>query len=126
MALHISQEDVERFATLSGDKAPLHTDEAFARSHGFSGKVVHGALLAAGVSKLVGMELPGPNAVLERMDLSFRKPVHAPADLRLTGRVRHISEAVQSLTLDITIQDSSEAVVVTGKTWHRILTTTSE
>lgn len=126
MVLHISQQDVEQFALLSGDNAPLHTDATFARQHGFSDKVVHGALLAAGISKLVGTELPGSNAILERMDLFFRNPVYAPADLKLTGRVRHISEAVQSLILDITISDSSGAVVVTGKTWHRVLNSTAK
>jgi 3-hydroxybutyryl-CoA dehydratase len=126
MALHISQQDVEKFADLSGDKAPLHTDTDFARSHGFSGTLIHGALLAAGVSRLIGMELPGRNAILERMDMSFRKPLYAPADLKITGRVRHISEAVRSLTLDITIEDDAGTVAVTGKTWHRILATASE
>ena len=119
--IFIDESAVTSFAALSGDTAPLHTDEAFARSHGFSGRLVHGALLAAFVSRLVGMVMPGAYSILERMDLAFRLPCYAPCELEIAGRVRHISEAVSSVLLEITIQDGTGRVVATGKTWHRML-----
>jgi 3-hydroxybutyryl-CoA dehydratase len=121
ITVKITEADVDRFAELSGDEAPLHTDEAFARTHGFSGKLVHGALLCAGISRLVGMEMPGAKALLERIDIAFRKPVYAPAELNVTAKIRQISEAVSSIVLEISIIDETGSVVATGKTWHRIL-----
>jgi 3-hydroxybutyryl-CoA dehydratase len=120
----ITADDVARFATLSGDHSPLHSDAAFARQRGFEGPLVHGALLASLVSQLIGVGLPGPDAVLERCDLAFRAPCYAPCDLELTGRVRQISEAVASVILDVTIVDSNGVLLMTGRTWHRILATT--
>jgi acyl dehydratase len=119
--VHISAADVASFTALSGDAAPLHRDRDFARRAGYSGAVVHGALLIAYVSRLVGMEIPGQFSVLERIDLAFRKPCYAPCDLQLVGKVRQTSEAVSSVVLDISIQDSSGQAIATGKTWHRIL-----
>ena len=112
--------DVEHFVDLSGDAAPLHTDADFARKAGFEGPVVHGAFLIALVSRLVGMHFPGPNAVLERIDLSFRKPCYAPCEVELNASVRQISEAVATIVLDITISDAS-GIIASGKSWHRIL-----
>ena len=112
--------DVENFVALSGDAAPLHTSADFARKAGFDGPVVHGAFLIALVSRLVGMHFPGPNAVLERVDLSFRKPCYAPCELELNASVRQISEAVATIVLDIMISDAS-GIIASGKSWHRIL-----
>ena len=119
--VHISAADVASFTALSGDAAPLHVDRDFARRAGYSEPVVHGALLAAYVSQLVGMEIPGKFSVMERIDLAFRHPCYAPCDLQIVGKVRQISEAVSSVVLDISIQDSTGRAVATGKTWHRIL-----
>jgi 3-hydroxybutyryl-CoA dehydratase len=113
--------DVARFAELSGDRAPLHTDASFAKDAGFEGPVVHGAYLVALVSRLVGMEFPGTGAVLERIDLAFRKPCYAPQDVVLTATVKQISEAVATVMLEITISDRVGSVLASGRTWHRIL-----
>jgi acyl dehydratase len=117
----ISRSDVDSFASLSGDAAPLHTDQDFARKAGYSGPVVHGALLVAYVSRLVGMEFPGKFSVLERVDLAFHQPCYAPCDLQIIGKVRQISEAVSSVVLNISLQDLQGRTVASGKTWHRIL-----
>lgn len=118
---HVSANDVERFIDVSGDRARLHTDGAFAVRAGFKGPVVHGAYLVALVSRLVGMEFPGDCGLLERIDLAFRKPCYTPCDLVLSAKVRQVSEAVASLILDIEIADGDGQVLASGKTWHRIL-----
>ena len=41
------------------------------------------------VSRLIGMHLPGPRAVLLRMDLAFHDPCYAPCTVVLQARVRH-------------------------------------
>jgi acyl dehydratase len=117
----VTPEAVRSFMEVSGDDAPLHRDASFARARGFDGPLIHGALLTAYVSRLVGTRIPGVDALLERIDLSFRAPCYAPCRLRIVGRVRQISEAVASVALDITISAEALGVVATGKTFHRLL-----
>ena len=54
----ISREDVETFATLSGDYNGLHVDEEFAARTEFEQIVVHGLLHASILSGLFGTKLP--------------------------------------------------------------------
>lgn len=117
----IGPDDLARYVDVSGDRAPLHVDAEFAQAAGFSGVVVHGAYLMAMVSRLVGMEFPGPRAILERMDIAFRKPCYVPCELKLVATVRQISEAVATIILDIVISNSAGTVLASGKTWHKML-----
>lgn len=100
----ISSADMRRFAELSGDLNPLHTDDDFARTRGFEGRLVYGGLIVAQVSRLIGMELPGVNAVWTGLDLQFRNPLYvgqqAIAHLTLT----HLSEATRSAELKIRVR----------------------
>jgi 3-hydroxybutyryl-CoA dehydratase len=120
ISIAIGSDDIRRFSELSGDTAPLHTDDAFARRHGFDGCLVHGAFLIALVSRFVGTTLPGPNAVLERVDVAFRRPCYAPCAIVIHGQVRQVSEAVSTIVLDIVIT-SADATIATGRTWHKLL-----
>lgn len=120
LRVSVPADAIAQFVTLSGDGAPLHTDAEFAKKAGYDGPVVHGAYLAALISRFVGMEFPGSRSVLERMDLSFRGPCYAPTELTITGTVKQVSEAVSSVALTITVQNPEGIVLVSGKTWHRI------
>ena len=123
LEVSVSEAAIESFAVLSGDNAPIHMDAAFARKFGFSGRVVHGAYLMALVSRFVGLELPGPRAVLERMDFAFRNPCYAPANLKIIGKVTQVSEAVSSIILQIEVRNANahDLLLASGKSWHRIL-----
>ena len=61
----ISNEKLEEnFAKISGDFNPLHMDEQYAKKTKFGKRVCHGMLLASFFSRLVGMYLPGKNALI--------------------------------------------------------------
>ncbi len=94
---------VERFADLSGDVCPLHTSDAFAKERGFDGRVVHGALLGALVSQLVGTRLPGMNAILQRIELAFHHPTHVGEAVRVTGRVTRKFDALRAIVLSVEV-----------------------
>jgi acyl dehydratase len=83
-----AEADIDRFAALSGDENPLHMDGAYARDHGFQGRVVHGFLLGAKVSALVGMILPGRRCLLLDYELSHPNPIYAGDDVHISAEVR--------------------------------------
>lgn len=114
--VEVTEADVDRFAALSGDVSPLHVDAGFARSRGFGGRVVHGAYLTALASRLVGVHLPGENALLQSMAMQYRRPVLAGSRLSVTGVVDQLSEAVRGAVLKVSVRDiASGEIAATGK-----------
>ncbi len=106
---------IDAFAAVTGDRSPLHLDAAFATSRGFAGRVAHGALLVGYVSQLVGMVLPGRNALLLGVNMSFVAPVIAGTRVTVAGVVDQVSDAVRSVVLKIEARDEGGAVVARGK-----------
>jgi 3-hydroxybutyryl-CoA dehydratase len=121
MAIPVTQAMTDAFGGLSGDDAPLHTDESFARAHGFEGRLVHGALVFSLLSRMVGTRFPGPQSLWLKCDISFRNPCYAPSVLRFHGVVIQQSEAMRSISLTFDITDDRDRQIATAKTVHRVL-----
>ncbi len=75
----VTDEQIELFARLSGDRNPLHFDEDFARKTTFGRRVAHGGVTAAILNALVAEDLPGPGSVFMEQHLKYTAPVH-PGD----------------------------------------------
>lgn len=71
----VSEFDVIAFAGVSGDKNPIHLDEAYAASTRFGTRIAHGLLSASYLSAVLGTRMPGPGAVYMSQTLFFRAPV---------------------------------------------------
>lgn len=78
-------EDIQRFTDMSGDKNPLHYDEALAKSTMFGEIIVQGGVTTAILNAVVAEDLPGPGSVFLHVDWNFRAPVR-PGDT-ITGVV---------------------------------------
>jgi acyl dehydratase len=55
----VTDEDVELYARITGDRNPLHFDEGFAAATKFGRLVVQGGLATGLFNALVAMRLPG-------------------------------------------------------------------
>jgi 3-hydroxybutyryl-CoA dehydratase len=71
----VTEADIITFANITGDKNPVHLDEAFAQKTMFKGRIAHGMLTATYISTVFGMELPGPGVIYVSQTLNFRAPV---------------------------------------------------
>lgn len=85
MSRKVTQEDIETFTAISGDRNPLHYDEEVAKATKFGGIVVQGGITSAILNAVVAEKLPGPGTVFLHVDWNFKAPVR-PGD-RITGRV---------------------------------------
>jgi len=108
-------EDLKRtqlvqYAGASGDFNPLHTDDAFARSKGFDGAVVYGALMVAKVSQLIGMRLPGRDSVWASVSLDFRKPLYVAQPAQVEGVVTDVSESTGMVALKLTVRAAGKVL----------------
>ena len=110
----ITAEDVETFASLSGDRNPLHMDTKFAARTRFQRRVVHGMLLASYVSALVGMRCPGPGALWSQQNFRWPAPVFVGDEVHLTLSVKHKSVGSRALVIEVKALNQDERVVMEG------------
>ena len=68
--------DVETYAGLTGDRNPLHFDEAFAAATRAGRLIVHGGLTAGLFNALVAMKLPGPGSVFLHQEWDYPAPAY--------------------------------------------------
>lgn len=92
----ITQEQVDRFADLTGDHNPIHLDPAYAAGTPFGGTIVHGYLtlalvvpLMAEVVEVTGVGT-GVNYGLDR--LRFPAPVRVGSRIRVTSTLSAVTE----------------------------------
>ena len=72
----ITQEMVNRFAELSGDKNPLHLDKKFAAKTRFKKPIVHGLFSVTSFGKIMGSKFPGSGSIHVAQNLSFKRPLY--------------------------------------------------
>jgi acyl dehydratase len=102
--VRFSAAELDSFAVLSGDRNPIHLDEAYARARGFEGRVVYGALIAASISRLLGEEIPGAGCVWHSLALEFKAPLYAGQDAELTGEVSYWSDEHRIVKLKLELR----------------------
>ena len=85
--INITESMVQTFANVSGDLNPLHMDTKFAESSSFKKRIVHGMLLSTFFSQLIGMHLPGKNALYFSQTLNFRSPCYIDDEIEVVGEV---------------------------------------
>lgn len=99
----ITDEAMHRFAEISGDRNPLHMDDAFARARGFPGRVAYGLLTSSFYSTLVGVYLPGRWALLHGLDIELKAPAFVGDRLTISGEITHMTEAYKRLDIKASI-----------------------
>ena len=108
----VTKRDIELFTEISGDRNPLHYDEALAAATRFGGIVVQGGMSTAMLNALVAEDLPGPGTVFLQVDLRFRAPVR-PGDV-ITGAAEVTSartdKPITGLAVTVTRDDGVVAV----------------
>ncbi|MHA1331537.1 MAG: MaoC family dehydratase [Candidatus Hodarchaeales archaeon] len=71
----ITEEDIVKFAEVSGDHNPVHMDEDYAKKTIFKGRIAHGMLSASFISTVLASKLPGPGTIYLKQELQFTRPV---------------------------------------------------
>ena len=110
----ITESMVEKFSNLSGDLNPLHMDNEFAESSSFKKRIVHGMLLASFFSQLIGMKLPGKNALYFSQTLNFRSPCYIDDKIEIIGEVIEKSDSTKIITISTSIFNKSKTCLIDG------------
>ncbi|HET9002113.1 MAG TPA: MaoC family dehydratase [bacterium] len=71
----VTDDDLRKYAEITGDYNPLHFDNDFAARTRFGRRVAQGGITAGLLNALVAMDLPGPGTVFMSQSLTYRAPV---------------------------------------------------
>src|SRR4029079_652081 len=114
-SMRIGDEQIEAFAQLSGDRNPVHFDDAFAKRIGFDGHIAHGAVTASLLSAVLGMDLPGPGSVFLEQRVRYLKPVRRGDTIVASLEVTRVREDKPIVTLGATITNAAGVRVAEGE-----------
>jgi 3-hydroxybutyryl-CoA dehydratase len=112
--VNVTESMANEFAKLTGDYAPIHMDEEYARTTNFNHRICHGMLLGSFFSRLIGMHLPGKNGLLLSYSIKHLLPCFLNQEIIVEGIVVAKSDATRIITLKATISDNSSNLLVDG------------
>ena len=112
----VTEEDLNHFIAITGDKNPLHVDESFAEQTFFGQRIAHGMLSASLFSTLVGMHIPGIGAIYKSQTLEFLLPVFIGDTLCAWFEIVAIDPDNEEIKIKSWIVNQDGKNVIEGKT----------
>lgn len=110
-----SQEEVNRFAEVTGDKNPVHTDAAYAAKTLFKRPVMHGMLGAALFSKVFGTLFPGEGTIYLKQSLNFLKPMYVDTTYEAVFTVKEVIKDKNRAVVETLIKNQDGLVCTSGE-----------
>lgn len=109
-----SQDEVNRFAEVTGDKNPVHTDAEYAAKTMFKRPIMHGMLSASLFSKVFGTLFPGEGTIYLKQSLNFLKPMYVETDYVAEFIVKDVIKDKNRAIVETLIKDKSTNLVCTS------------
>ena len=116
-SLTLTAEHVRTFAEISGDRNPLHFDEAFAARTKFGRLVVQGGLTTGLLHALVAMDMPGPGTVFLSQNWKFTAPVYIGDTITATAEVVSVHPIKPVTQLRVHVTRQTGETVLEGEAW---------
>src|SRR3712207_983298 len=110
----ISRRDIELFTELTGDRNPLHYDDAVAEASRFGGIIVQGGVTSGLLNAVVAEDLPGPGSVFLHTEWDFKAPVRPGDEITAEVEVLEARQDKPLTKLRTTITNGEGTVVLDG------------
>lgn len=114
LARRVEAGDIELFTRISGDRNPLHYDEAAARASRFGEIIVQGGITTAILNAVVAERLPGPGTVFLHVDWRFLAPVRPGDEITGAVEVLEVREDKPITRLRTTVSRQDGTLVLEG------------
>lgn len=111
----ITDEEVRKFAEISGDDNPVHLDEEYAKNSLFGRRIVHGILVSGLISKVIGTQLPGNGTIYLSQNLKFLKPVYVGETVKAEVVIKDIVTEKCRIVLETKVYRQNAECVLTGE-----------
>src|SRR5665213_432912 len=111
-----SQNDVELFAQVTGDKNPVHLDADYAAKTMFKRRIMHGFLGGSVFSKIFGTLFPGEGTIYLKQSMAFLRPMFVDTDYEVKMNVKEVNKEKHRAVVETIIVDKiSGEVVINGE-----------
>lgn len=110
-----SQEEVNRFAEVTGDKNPVHTDATYAAKTLFKRPIMHGMLSASLFSKVFGTLFPGEGTIYLKQSLNFLKPMYVDTKYDAVFTVKELIKDKNRAVVETLIKNKDGLVCTSGE-----------
>lgn len=110
-----SQEEVNRFAEVTGDKNPVHTDADYAAKTMFKRPIMHGMLSASLFSKVFGTLFPGEGTIYLKQSLNFLKPMYVDTKYQAVFTVKEVMRDKNRAVVETIIKNPDGLVCTSGE-----------
>ena len=122
----LTQEKINRYAKVSGDGNPLHTDPVFAAGTQFGGTIAHGMLVLAYISELTTAAFGRDWLTHGRLKVRFRGAARPGDTVTASGRVSSVgpvekgSDGLRPAVCEVECRNQNGEVLISGEASLRI------
>lgn len=111
-----TQDEVVKFAEVTGDKNPVHLDEAYAAATMFKRPIMHGFLGGSVFSKVFGTLFPGEGTIYLKQSMSFMRPMYVNTVYEVRMTVKEVNKEKHRANVETNIVDKATGdVVISGE-----------
>jgi 3-oxoacyl-[acyl-carrier protein] reductase len=116
----VNDDLIKNFANFSSDYNPIHLDLKYAKSRGYSRQVAHGVIQLSFLSKMIGMNFPGPGSIWINQKVAWLSPVLSGDIIEIVLKVKLYSNSTKIITLSVEIFNQNNNKVMDGEAQVKI------
>lgn len=111
-----SQDEVAKFAEVTGDKNPIHLDATYAAKTMFKQPIMHGFLGSSIFSKVFGTLFPGEGTIYMSQSMKFMAPMFVDTEYEAVFTVTDVNKDKHRAKITTKIKDkTSGKITITGE-----------
>tara|TARA_B100000886_G_C20343700_1_gene457734 strand:+ start:456 stop:860 length:405 start_codon:yes stop_codon:yes gene_type:complete len=109
----ITENLINQFGELSGDYNAIHFNDEVAIQKGFKGRIAHGMIIGAFISKLIATKLPGDGSIYLSQNLNFKLPTYLNDKVKVQVKIINLHSKRRIVELE-TIALKEHLILVEG------------
>ena len=117
--IEITRDLVDSYASLTGDRNPIHLNEDYAKRSSFGKCIAHGMLLSSFFSTVIASEYPGEGSIYLTQDIKFIKPCFVgewiTVKIELIQEIKKLNSTIYNLSTQI-LNIENEILIEGGAT----------
>lgn len=107
--IKITEDLINKYSEITGDKNPIHLDDEYAKQTVFNGRIAHGMLLGGFISKLISEKYPGEGSIYLEQNLKFINPCYINDLVEVV--VELIEQKKQKYFLKTTVKSENKILI---------------